>query len=88
MQGLVWRAMLRCHGRTFFLAGLLKVFHDIVMFAQPALLEQLLHHLAAPGDAGGSSSSRGTAAGLAAALLGAAVLQALSINVFFHMLFR
>jgi hypothetical protein len=77
--------MLRCHGTTFFWSGVLKVLHDIAMFAQPAILEQLLHHLA---GRGGSNGERGTAAGLAVALLGASVLQALSINVFFHMLFR
>lgn len=73
----VWRAMVRAHVRTFWWTGALKVFHDVVMFAQPAILRQLLQHLAGPGE-------RWTAMAWAAAMLGAAILEALSINMYFH----
>jgi hypothetical protein len=44
-------------------------------------LEQLLHHL-------NSQRDRWIALGLAGALFGAAMLEALTVNVYFHALFR
>jgi hypothetical protein len=41
----VWGAIVRSFGRPFWIAGLVKLVHDIFMFASPFLLEQLLHHL-------------------------------------------
>jgi hypothetical protein len=51
------------------------------MFSQPIILEQLLHHL-------NSQRDRWIALGLAGALFGAAMLEALTVNVYFHALFR
>ena len=47
MQGVLWRAMWRVHGRAFLLAGAWKLLHDVVMFTEPILLELLLRHLQA-----------------------------------------
>lgn len=103
MQGSVWKAILRCHGGKFAAAGLVKLLHDLVQFAQPALLEALMHALTSSSSKDNRSSSSGDgtqggwegvlqgrsrAAVLACAMLVAAVIQALSINVFFHVLFR
>jgi ATP-binding cassette, subfamily C (CFTR/MRP), member 1 len=55
--------------------------HDIVMFLGPFLLEILLKHV----QAGGGT---GKGIGLAAALAGAAVLETLTVNYYFHELFR
>lgn len=51
------------------------------MFSQPYILEQLLNHLA-------GASDKYIALGLAFALLGAAIFEALTVNVYFNMLFR
>jgi hypothetical protein len=51
------------------------------MFTQPYILEELLNHLTGPED-------KGAALGLAFALVGCAILEALFINVYFNMLFR
>jgi hypothetical protein len=51
------------------------------MFSQPIILEQLLHHLSFQRD-------RRIALGLAGALFGAAMLEALTVNIYFHALFR
>ena len=77
----MWRALWLLHRRVLLLTGLVKLAHDLVMFAQPFILEQLLHHLSGP-------SSRAYTAGLAAAMLVAALLEAGSINVYFYHLFR
>ena len=44
-QGVVWKAMVKRHGRVFALAGLVKLVHDIIMFLGPFVLEQLLKFL-------------------------------------------
>ncbi|WIA42403.1 hypothetical protein OEZ86_008404 [Tetradesmus obliquus] len=80
-QGLVWRALAAEHWRVFASTGLLKLVHDCIMFSQPIILEQLLHHLSSQRD-------RWVALGLAGALFGAAMLEALLVNVYFHALFR
>jgi hypothetical protein len=77
----VWKALSREHWRLFAATSVLKVFHDCVMFSQPIILEQLLHHLSSQRD-------RWVALGLAGALFGAAMLEALTVNVYFHALFR
>ncbi len=41
-QGTVWKAMWRQHGKTFMIAGFIKLVHDCVMFLGPFVLEQLL----------------------------------------------
>jgi hypothetical protein len=46
-QGVIWRAMWRAHGRSFLVSGLVKLAHDVVMFAGPVLLELLLKHVQA-----------------------------------------
>jgi hypothetical protein len=81
VQGLVWRALAREHWCVFAATGVLKVFHDCIMFSQPIILEQLLHHLS-------SARDRWVALGLAGALFGAAMLEALTVNIYFHALFR
>lgn len=77
----MWRALYRVHGRVFAITGFIKLLHDLIMFSQPYILEQLLHHLTGARD-------KYVALGLAFALLGAALLEALTINVYFNMLFR
>ena len=69
------------HGRAFVAVGLLKLIHDVFLFAGPFFLERLLHHLSSGGPAS-------TAWLLAAALAGAAGLETLTINQYFHSLFR
>lgn len=81
LQGSLAKAMWRTHGSTFVWAGLLKVFHDLVMFTQPAILMQLLQHLTGPG-------SRVIAFAYATAMLAAALVEAVSVNAYFHMLYR
>eukprot|EP00775_Hariotina_reticulata_P001784 gene1784-2118_t len=80
-QGVMWRALCRVHGRVFLLTAVMKVLHDLVMFAQPYILEQLLHHLS-------GASDRWFALGLALLMLVAALVEALTINVYFNYLFR
>lgn len=88
-QGVMWRALWRVHGRAFILTGALKVVHDAVMFAQPFVLEQLLRQLGGGADAPERGRhSRLVALGLAFALLGAALGEALLVNVYFMRLFR
>lgn len=80
-QGALWRAVVKSHGRVFFMAGLVKLFHDIVMFLGPFLLQVLLKNLQE-----GGPSSRGLL--LAGGLALASVAETLSINIYFHMIFR
>ncbi|KAI8472507.1 MAG: hypothetical protein J3K34DRAFT_208343 [Monoraphidium minutum] len=80
-NGVLWRALWKSHGRVFVVSGALKVFHDGVMFLQPFILEQLLNTLAGDGD-------RYTALAWSFALLGAAVVEATTVNIYFNMLFR
>ena len=44
-QGVVWKAMVKQHGRVFVMAGLVKLVHDAIMFLGPFVLEQLLKFL-------------------------------------------
>ncbi|EFN56982.1 hypothetical protein CHLNCDRAFT_143584 [Chlorella variabilis] len=80
-EGVVWRAMWRAHGRKFIIAGVVKLAHDCVMFLGPFLLEVLLKHL----QAGGSAW---VGLGLASALAGASVVETITVNLYFHQLFR
>ncbi|KAF8057290.1 Abcc2 [Scenedesmus sp. PABB004] len=80
-RGVVWRSLRAVHGRRFVVTGIIKLGHDCVMFAQPLLLEQLLKHLS-------TSADRYVALGYAGGLFGAALLEAVLVNVYFHMLFR
>lgn len=81
-QGRVVQAIKLTVGRPFVWAGVLKVAHDIVMFLSPYILERLLHALSMP------VVDRGVTAGLAFAMLAAAVAETMSVNVYFHVLYR
>ena len=78
---MLWRALWRAHGRVFVVSGFIKLFHDGIMFVQPYILEQLLNRLTGPAD-------RMVVLGLCFALLGAAMVEATTINIYFNMLFR
>ncbi|GIL72743.1 hypothetical protein Vretimale_4441 [Volvox reticuliferus] len=80
-QGVVWKAMVKVHGRNFFVTAAIKLIHDVIMFMSPYLLELLLHHMSAGGSRGGSF-------GLAVAILAVAVLENFTVNWYFHILFR
>ncbi|KAH7620070.1 putative ABC transporter C family member 10 [Nannochloris sp. 'desiccata'] len=80
-QGRVGKAMWKMHRRRFILAGVVKLIHDAIMFTGPFLLEVLLKHV----QSGGGGW---TGFGYACALALAAVLETLTINVYFHTLFR
>jgi hypothetical protein len=41
LQGVMWQALCRAHGRVFLLTAVIKIVHDLVMFAQPYILEQV-----------------------------------------------
>lgn len=80
-EGRVGRAMWRAHGKIFVLAGMIKLFHDITMFLGPFILEVLLKHIQNKG-------SRWVGIGLAGALTAANVIETLTVNAYFHLLFR
>lgn len=80
-EGRVGLTMWRVHGRQFIYAGVVKFIHDAVMFMGPFLLEIMLKHV----QAGGSAW---LGVGLAAALAGAAIVETITVNVYFHTLFR
>lgn len=80
-RGSIWQTIARLHRRTFLITAIIKIVHDIIMFASPALLELLLTHLAA-----GSSGWLSVALGLA--MLCCALLETLTINQYFLLLFR
>eukprot|EP00884_Botryococcus_braunii_P017606 jgi/Botrbrau1/4529/Bobra.60_2s0019.2 len=80
-QGVVWRAICREHGRSFMFAGAIKLFHDVVMVIGPFLLEFLLKGLE-------QGKSRWVLLGLATGLALSNVLECLSINWYFHILYR
>ncbi|GBF89551.1 canalicular multispecific organic anion transporter [Raphidocelis subcapitata] len=86
-QGQLWRALWRVHGRAFVITGLIKLLHDAIMFSQPFILEQLLKALGGGAGGAGAGGWRVTL-GLSFALLAAALLEALTINVYFNALFR
>lgn len=44
-QGVVWKAMVKKHGKVFAMAGIVKLVHDCIMFLGPFVLEQLLKFL-------------------------------------------
>jgi ATP-binding cassette subfamily C (CFTR/MRP) protein 1 len=44
-QGIVWKTLSKKYGNTFFWSGVLKVFHDLIMFSTPLILEALLNHV-------------------------------------------
>ncbi|GAB4815546.1 hypothetical protein N2152v2_002592 [Parachlorella kessleri] len=101
-QGVIWKAMWHAHRRGFVISGVIKLVHDVVMFAGPVLLELLLKHVQAgvlPGRTGQglwhrwrhgwrTNGSAWAGLGLATALAGAAVVETLTVNWYFHMLFR
>ncbi|PSC76242.1 multidrug resistance-associated 1 isoform X1 [Micractinium conductrix] len=80
-QAVIWRAMWRTHGRAFIYAGVVKLLHDCVMFLGPFILELLLKHLQTDGSAW-------VGLGLASALAAFSVVETLTVNVYFHRLFR
>jgi len=80
-QGRVGKAMWKMHSRRFVLAGIVKLVHDAIMFTGPFLLEVLLKHVQSGG--GGWIGF-----GYACALAVSAVLETLTVNVYFHTLFR
>ena len=69
------------HGRAFVAVGALKFVHDLFLFAGPFLLERLLHHLSARGPPS-------TAWWLAGGLAACAGAETLTINAYFHALYR
>jgi len=73
-------ALARAYGRPFVVAGVIKLFHDAALFLSPVILRRLLRT--------GPAGDRWAAAGLAAALAAAGVAECLSVNVYFHILFR
>ena len=80
-RGRVARTMWKTHRRVFIFAGVVKLMHDAVMFLGPFLLEVLLIHVA---NGGGAL----VGFGLACALAGAAAIETLTVNIYFHSLFR
>jgi ATP-binding cassette subfamily C (CFTR/MRP) protein 1 len=80
-QGRVGKAMWKMHRRRFIFAGIVKFVHDAIMFTGPFLLEVLLKHVQ---NGGGGWVGFGYACALALA----AVLETLTVNVYFHTLFR
>ncbi|MEW5309623.1 MAG: hypothetical protein WDW38_001500 [Sanguina aurantia] len=80
-QGVVWKAIFRTHGRLFAIAGAIKLVHDCIMFMSPFLLGRLLKHM-------GAGGSREVSLGLSFAILGVAVLENATVNVYFHILYR
>lgn len=80
-QGKVGRTMWKVHGRLFVVAGLIKLFHDAVMFTGPFILEVLLKHIQTEG-------SRKIGIVLALALTATSVVETLTVNAYFHILFR
>ncbi|KAK9797814.1 hypothetical protein WJX73_000524 [Symbiochloris irregularis] len=83
-QGKVWKAIIKAHGYTFAMAGLLKLVHDTIMFAGPFILEQLLKHL----QQGDGPNKWLIGIGWASALAAINMFDTISINQYFHMLFR
>jgi hypothetical protein len=81
--GSVARGVARAYWRPFAAAGAIKLVHDGIMFLSPWLLRQLLRARAEAGGAG-----RGRAAWLAVALAVAGAIECLTVNVYFHKLFR
>ena len=77
-QGRLARALAAQYGRPFAVAGGIKLFHDGVMFLSPAILRRLLR----------THGDRATAAALALALAAAGALECLTVNAYFHILFR
>ncbi|GAX75363.1 hypothetical protein CEUSTIGMA_g2807.t1 [Chlamydomonas eustigma] len=81
-QGVVWKTLSKKYGRTFFWSGVLKVFHDLIMFSTPLILEALLNHVSQP------NAGKGVSVALAAAMFCAAVGDCLTSNAYFQILFR
>lgn len=79
------KAIIATHKRLFILAGVVKLMHDIVMFTGPLILEQLLNHLQ---HQGGEGRSGWTGVGLVLALAAASLFETVSVNIYFHILFR
>jgi ATP-binding cassette, subfamily C (CFTR/MRP), member 1 len=84
-SGNLSKAIIATHKRLFILAGVIKLMHDIVMFTSPLILEQVLNHLQHQEDGGRSGW---TGMGLVLALAAASLLETVSVNIYFHILFR
>ena len=80
-EGRIGWAMWKAHRKMFIVAGLIKFFHDCVMFLGPFILEMLLEHLQGDG-------SRWLGLVFALALTVANIVQTLAVNKYFHILFR
>lgn len=74
-------ALWKSHFKPFFIAGLIKLVHDAVMFLGPVILEVLLKHLK-------SESDLRLRLLLTFCLAGASIVEMLTVNVYFHILFR
>lgn len=81
-QGSIMGTLTRMYGRDFFFNGVLKVIHDLIMFTPPYILERILKHEAQP------HADRGVSFGLALAMFAAAVAENLTVNIYFHQLYR
>ena len=77
-QGRLARALAVQYGKPFAVAGGIKLFHDGVMFLSPVILRRLLR----------THGDRATAASLALALAAAGAVECLTVNAYFHILFR
>ena len=78
---LFW-AYKRAHGRPFFLSGILKLLQDCAQFTGPVLLNLILDFLSKP------YSNRWKGYLLALSLFFTAAIQTLSVNWYFHILYR
>ena len=74
-------ALWKSHFRSFCIAGLIKLVHDAVMFLGPVILEILLKHLK-------SESDIRLRLLLALSLAITSIVEMLTVNVYFHILFR
>ncbi|WPT17490.1 Multidrug resistance-associated protein 1 [Picochlorum sp. SENEW3] len=80
-EGRIGWAMWKAHRKMFIIAGLIKFFHDCIMFLGPFILEVLLKHIQGDG-------SRWLGIVFALALTVANIVQTLAVNKYFHILFR
>ncbi len=71
----MWRGLWAEHRGTLLWTGLLKVVHDLIMFSPPYILEHILKHIAKGG-------SRAGAFWLSCALLGAALAENITLNIY------
>ena len=86
---LAW-AIWDAHKAPFVRAGLIKLVHDTLQFLSPVILRAFLLHIEEADTEGGHESARGVGKGIGLALALFLVNQAqtLTVNQYFHILFR